>query len=557
MRAFDTVILGAGSAGCVLAHRLSADPALRVLLVEAGGSDRSPLIRAPGGLLPIMMSGAYNWGYESVPQKHLQDRVLYLPRGKVLGGSSSTNGMVYCRGTRADFDEWASLGNAGWSFAELLPYFKRAETHELGESSAHGGSGPLRVGRPRVKHPLAVAFVEAGQQSGHPYNDDTNGGRREGFGPTDVTAWKGRRQSTAAAYLRPVRSRPNLSVLTHAHATRVCFEGHRAVGVELCRGATLRRVRAEREVILAAGALNSPQLLMLSGVGDPLHLREHGIEVRVALEGVGRNLHDHLATHVNLRSRVPNSMFKYFGPVQGALAIGRYLAFRSGPLADPGMEAVAFVKSHPSLADTDLKFHFLMALYRNNGRVLIPEHGFGVHINAVKPRSTGRLRLASADPAAPPLVDPGYLSDPRDLEVMRAGIRIAREVFRQRAFDPYRGEELDPGAQAQSDAELDAYVREKSEADYHSVGTCKMGQDALAVVDDRLRVHGAEALRVVDASVMPRIVSGNTNMATIMIAEKASDLILELPPLAAEDLLAGSQSFDARGGAAPSGEGVA
>jgi len=533
MNAFDYVIVGAGSAGCVLAHHLSADPALRVLLVEAGGRDRSPLIHAPGGMLPIMISGAYNWGYRSVPQKHLHDRVLYLPRGKVLGGSSSTNGMVYCRGTRSDYDQWAVQGNAGWSYAELLPYFKRAETHELGESEFHGGSGPLRVGRPRVKHPLAVAFVEAGQQAGHPYNDDTNGSRREGFGPTDVTAWKGRRQSTAAAYLRPVRSRPNLEVLTRAHVTRVLFEGRRAVGVELrVRGAS-RAVRAEREVILSAGALNSPQLLMLSGVGDPRHLREHGIDTLVALEGVGQNLHDHLATHVKLRSRVPISMFKYFGPVQGALAVARYVALRKGPLADPGMEAVAFVRSDPALADPDLKFHFLMALYRNNGRELIPEHGFGVHINAVKPRSTGRLRLASADPAAAPLIDQGYLADPRDLDAMRAGLRIAREVFRQRAFDPYRGEELDPGVRAQSDADLDAYVREKSEADYHSVGTCKMGKDPLAVVDDRLRVHGTESLRVVDASIMPRIVSGNTNMATIMIAEKGSDLILDRAPLAA------------------------
>jgi choline dehydrogenase len=532
MDAFDYVIVGAGSAGCVLAHRLSADPALRVLLVEAGGSDRSPLIRAPGGLLPIMLSGAYSWGYQSAPQKHLNDRVLYLPRGKVLGGSSSTNGMVYCRGTRSDYDEWARLGNAGWSFAEVLPYFKRAETHELGEGDYHGGSGPLRVGRPRVKHPLAVAFVEAGLQAGHPYNDDTNGAVREGFGPTDVTAWKGRRQSTALAYLRPVRSRPNLAVLAKAHVVRVLLEGRRAVGVELRRGGRPRSVRAEREVILSAGALNSPQLLMLSGVGDPGHLREHGIEVRVPLEGVGANLHDHLATHVKLLCRVPISLFKYFGPVQGALAVGRYVAFRRGPLADPGMEAVAFVKSDPGLADPDVKFHFLMALYRNNGRELIPEHGFGVHINAVKPRSVGRLRLASSDPSAAPLIDQNYLADPRDLDVMRAGIRIAREVFRQRAFDPYRGEELDPGAGAASDSDLEAYVREKAEADYHSVGTCRMGRDALAVVDDRLRVHGVEGLRVVDASIMPRIVSGNTNMATIMIAEKASDAILGRPPLA-------------------------
>jgi choline dehydrogenase len=532
---FDHVIVGAGSAGCALAHRLSADPSLRVLLVEAGGSDRSPLIRAPGGLLPIMISGAFNWGYVSTPQKHLNDRVLYLPRGKVLGGSSSTNGMVYCRGTRGDFDEWSRLGNPGWSFAEVLPYFRRAETHELGESAYHGGSGPLRIGRPRVKHPLARAFVEAGQQAGYPYNDDTNGALRMGFGPTDVTAWRGRRQSTSVAYLRPARRRPNLTVVTKALVTRVLFEGRRAVGVELSRRGRLEQVRAAREVILAAGALNSPKLLLLSGVGAGAQLRAHGIPKVQDLPGVGENLHDHLATHVKLRSRVPNSMFKYFGPVQGALAVARYLAFRRGPLADPGMEAVAFVASDPALPDPDVKFHFLMALYRNNGRELIPEHGFGVHVNAVKPRSRGSVRLASADPTAPPLVDQNYLADPHDLAVMRAGIRIAREVFRQRAFDPYRGEELDPGPQAVSDMDLDAYVREKSEADYHSVGTCRMGDDPLAVVDAGLRVRGLEGLRVVDASVMPRIVSGNTNMATIMIAEKASDLMLGRPALPPED----------------------
>jgi choline dehydrogenase len=528
---YDTVIVGAGSAGCVLAHRLSADPSRRVLLVEAGGSDRSPLIRAPGGLLPIMMSGAFNWGYESTPQKHLHDRVLYLPRGRVLGGSSSTNGMVYCRGTRSDYDEWVRLGNAGWSHAEVLPYFRRAETHELGESAWHGGSGPLHVGRPRVKHPLARAFVEAGQQAGHPYNDDTNGARRFGFGPTDVTAWRGRRQSTSIAYLRPARRRRNLDVITHALATRVLFERRRAIGMELARGRGVQRVHAASEVILAAGALNSPKLLLLSGVGGGSQLRARGIPVVQDLPGVGENLHDHLATHVKLRSRVPNSMFKYFGPVQGALAVARYVALREGPLADPGMEAVAFVGSAPGLADPDLKFHFLMALYRNNGRELIPEHGFGAHVNAVQPRSRGSVRLASADPAAAPLIDQNYLADPHDLEVMRAGIRIAREVFRQPAFDRFRGDELAPGSQATSDADLDAYVREKSEADYHSVGTCRMGNDALAVVDAELRVHGLDGLRVVDASVMPRIVSGNTNLATIMIAEKASDQILGRPAL--------------------------
>jgi len=532
---FEHVIVGAGSAGCVLAHRLSADASRRVLLVEAGGSDWSPLVRAPGGLLPIMISGAFNWGYVSTPQKHLNDRVLYLPRGKVLGGSSSTNGMVYCRGTRSDYDEWSRLGNPDWSYAEVLPYFRRAETHELGASAYHGGSGPLRVGRMRVEHPLARAFVEAGQQAGHPYNDDTNGARRFGFGPTDVTAWQGRRQSSSTAYLAPARGRPNLSVITKALATRILFEGRRAVGVELVRRGRLERVRAAREVILSAGALNSPKLLLLSGVGAGAQLRAHGISEVLDLPGVGENLQDHLATHVKLRSRVPNSLFKYFGPLQGALAVARYVAFRRGPLADPGMEAVAFVGSTPGLADPDVKFHFLMALYRNNGRELIPEHGFGVHVNAVKPRSRGSLRLASADPAAAPRIDQNYLADPHDLAVMRAGIRIAREVFRQRAFDPYRGEELDPGPQAVSDADLDAYVREKSEADYHSVGTCGMGNGPLAVVDAELRVHGLEGLRVADASVMPRIVSGNTNLATIMIAEKASDLILGRPALPPED----------------------
>lgn len=530
MKTYDYVIVGGGSAGCVLANRLSADSRIRVLLLEAGGRDASPLIHAPGGLLPIMLSGAYSWRYQSAPQAHLDGRVLYVPRGKVLGGSSSTNGMVYCRGAAADFDRWAQLGNRGWSYADVLPYFKRAETHALGEGEFHGGSGPLRVSRPGVRHPLAKAFVDAGLQAGFPYNDDTNGADREGFGPTDITAWGGRRSSTAVAYLRPARRRPNLTVVTGAHATRVLFDGRRAVGVEYLRAGRSLTVSAQCDVILSAGALQSPQLLMLSGVGDPEDLTAHGIAVVQDLKGVGRHLQDHLAVSVKYTASQPVSMFKYFSPARGAVALAQYCLTRTGPLANPGMEAVAFVKSRAERLDPDLKLHFVMALYRSNGREMIAEHGFAAHINVTTPESVGALRLASADPTAAPVIDHNYLSNPEDLRTLREGVRIARTVFAQSAFDAYRGEELEPGPGVVTDDQIDAFIRQRAEADYHTVGTCRMGPDPMAVVDDQLRVHGLQGLRVVDASVMPRLVGGNTNMATIMVAEKAADLILEIAP---------------------------
>ena len=528
---FDYLIAGGGSAGCVLAYRLSANPALRVLLVEAGGRDRSPLISAPGGLLPIMLSGACAWRYSSVPQKHLNDRVLYLPRGKVLGGGSSINGMVYDRGSARDFDRWSELGNEGWSFAEVLPYFRRAETYEPGANDYHGGAGPLHGSRPQVKHPLARAFVEAGVQAGYPYNDDTNGASREGFGPVDVTVHRGRRSSTSSACLRPVLHRPNLSVITGAHVTRILLEGRRAVGLRYRKSGQEHTVRAEREVILSAGAINSPQILMLSGLGPADHLRGHGIATLVDLPGVGGNLQDHLAITVKHRSLQPISMFKYFSPLRGAVALGQYVLFRKGPLADPGMEAAAFLKSDASQPEPDIKLLFVMALYRNHGREVIPEHGFYAHINCLRPESRGTVRLASADPAAAPLIDQNYLAAPGDLRIMRRGVQLAREVFAQRAFDPYRGDELEPGCSTAGDAGIDAFIRSHADADYHSVGTASMGRDAQAVVDERLRVHGVEGLRVVDASIMPRIVGANTNMTVIMIAEKAADMILNRPAL--------------------------
>ena len=531
MSRFDYVIVGGGSAGCVLANRLSTDPANRVLLLEAGGRDRSPLIRAPGGLLPIMLSGAHQWHYASAPQRHLDDRVLFLPRGRVLGGGSSINGMVYCRGTASDYDGWAQSGNRGWSYADVLPYFRCAETYEPGVDEWHGSDGPVHVSRPMVKHPLARAFVEAGQQAGYPYNDDSNGAVREGFGPTDVTVSRGRRVSTSSAYLRPVLGRTNLTVISDAQVLRLLFAGKRATGIAYAKGGREHQVHADKEVILSAGAINSPQLLMLSGIGPAEHLAEHGIPVVHDLPGVGQNLQDHLAISVKYRSRQPISMFKYFSPVRGAAALGQYMLFRKGPLADPGMEAIAFVKSDQALSDPDLKFHFVMALYSNNGRDLTPEHGFAAHINVVRPESTGTLRLASADPSAAPIIDQNYLSSPRDRHVMRRGVQIAREVFGQRAFDPYRDDELAPGAGVIADADIDAFIRAKAEADYHSVGTARMGADPMAVVDDQLRVHGIAGLRVVDASVMPTIPSGNTNIPVIMVAEKASDMILGLAPL--------------------------
>lgn len=523
---FDFVIVGGGSAGCVLANRLSADPANRVLLLEAGWRDTSPLIRAPGGLMPLLLSGKHSWNYVGAPQTHLNDRAMFLPRGKVLGGGSSINGMIYDRGAPSDYDQWAQLGNRGWSYADVLPYFKRAETYEPAVDQYHGDAGPLHVSRPATTNKLTRAFFAAGEQAGYRYNPDTNGAERAGFGPIDITASRGRRSSTSRAYLSPVRARTNLTVVTGAHVMRILFDGDRASGVRYRGDGGEVDVRARREVILSAGGIASPHLLMLSGIGDPARLQPQGIATRIALPGVGRNLQDHLSVYVKQRAIKPVSLYRHVHPLRAMLALGRYALFNSGPLASTGMEAVGYVRTRPGLDEPDAKLTLVLALMNDDSSGLMPEHGFAAHVCVLRPESRGEIRLASADPFAPPVIDQNYLAAPADLVALREAIRVTRTIFAQPAFDPYRGEEVRPGAGVRSDDEIDAFIRERANADFHTAGTCRMGSDPMAVVDDRLQLHGATGLRVVDTSIMPTLIGGNTNMPAIMIAEKAADLIL-------------------------------
>jgi choline dehydrogenase len=534
---FDYVIVGAGSAGCVLADRLSQDGRSTVLVLEYGGSDRSVLIQMPAALSIPMNMKAYNWDYLSEPEPYLNNRRMHCPRGKVLGGSSSINGLVYVRGHPLDFERWEEEGAKGWGYRNVLPYFRRAESFAGGADAWRGGGGPLATAHGRKSNPLYDAFIEAGREAGYAVSSDLNGERQEGFGALDMTVREGVRASTANAYLRPSMKRPNLKVVTHALASRVAFDGRRAVGVHYRRDGRELKAGARREVILCGGPINSPQLLKLSGVGPAAELGAFGIDVVANRPGVGENLQDHLEFTFQVASKQPITLFSHTGLIRRALIGAEWLLRGKGLGASNHFEAGGFIRSRAGVRYPDIQFHFLPMAVAYDGSTLAREHGFQAHVGPMRSKSRGWVRLKSPDPAEPPLIQFNYMSHAEDWTEMRSCLRLTREIFAQAAFDRYRGREIQPGTKCVSDEAIDAFVRERVDSAYHPSCTCKMGSpaDPLAVVDPQTRVIGVEGLRVVDSSIMPSITNGNLNAPTIMIGEKAADMILGRDPLPASN----------------------
>ncbi len=534
---FDYVIVGAGSAGCVLANRLSADGRSRVLVLEYGGSDRSLFIQMPGALYIPLNRPRYNWGYVSEPEPNLHGRRINTPRGKVIGGSSAINGLVYIRGNPRDFDHWEEQGAKGWAYRDVLPYFRRAESRAEGGNAYRGGSGPLHTSYGRMRNPLYRAFIDAAVEAGYPETGDVNGYQQEGFGRFDMTVHRGRRWSAASAYLRPAMRRSNLSLLTHALATRILFDGRRAIGVAYIRDGVEHRAMARGEVIVSGGAINSPQLLKLSGIGPGEELREVGIPVVHESRGVGENLQDHLEVYYQVASREPVTLFSSTGLMSRGLVGLQWILRAEGLGATNHFEAGGFIRSRAGIEYPDIQFHFLPLAISYDGSGLAGEHGFQVHVGPMRSRSRGWVRLAGPDPHTKPRIRFNYMSHPDDWLEMRAAVRLAREIFAQPALDRYRGREIQPGAEVTSDQSIDGFIRARAESAYHPSCTCRMGRpdDPMAVVDHEARVIGVERLRVADASIMPSITNGNLNAPTIMIGEKVSDMVLGRPPLAASN----------------------